>query len=65
LNYFSLEGSNSLKLVTGNDYYPYSDEKLKDGGIFTSIVKKILKISKVKYIVIHWVILLKNQYKKF
>jgi polar amino acid transport system substrate-binding protein len=49
LNCFSLEGYNSLKLVTGNDYSPYSDEKLKDGGIFTSIVKKILSKLNMSY----------------
>ncbi|RDB37315.1 MAG: hypothetical protein DCC88_00545 [Spirobacillus cienkowskii] len=32
-----------LKLVTGNDFAPFSDEKLKDGGMFTAIVKSLLK----------------------
>lgn len=36
---FSIE---PIKLVTGNDYPPYSDEKLKNGGMFTEIVIKIL-----------------------
>jgi polar amino acid transport system substrate-binding protein len=49
LNCFSLENSNSLKLVTGNDFSPYCDEKLKDGGIFTSIVRKILSKINMSY----------------
>ena len=49
MNCFSLVSSNSLKLVTGNDYSPYSDEKLKEGGIFTFIVKKILNKLNISY----------------
>jgi len=36
-------------VVTGNDYAPFTDEKLPDGGVYTSIVKKILARMKVKY----------------
>ena len=46
LNSFSSE---QLKLVTGNDYAPFCDEKLKEGGSYTAIVKRILNKLKINY----------------
>lgn len=39
----------SAQVVTGNDYHPFTDEKLPDGGIYTYIVKKILNGMNAKY----------------
>ncbi|KAB8027381.1 substrate-binding periplasmic protein [Fluviispira multicolorata] len=36
-------GKNQIYLITGNDFTPYSDEKLKEGGMYTYIVKEIFK----------------------
>lgn len=38
-----------LRLVTGNDYPPYSDEKLPGGGLFTAKVTKILNKLQIKF----------------
>lgn len=46
LNIFAME---PLKLATGNDYPPYSDESLQEGGMYTSIVKSILNKLKIPY----------------
>ena len=40
-----------IKLVTGNDFPPYTDEKLKNGGMYTSILKSILNRLKIPYII--------------
>jgi len=36
-----------VKLATGNEYPPFSDEKLKEGGLFTQIVKTVLKSANI------------------
>ncbi|WP_186645639.1 substrate-binding periplasmic protein [Fluviispira vulneris] len=48
LNCFSYS-SEKLTLITGNDFAPYTDEKLKNGGMYTTIVKEIFKRLKVNY----------------
>ncbi len=48
LNCFSYS-SEKLTLITGNDFAPYTDEKLKSGGMYTSFVKEIFKRLKVNY----------------
>jgi|GEM_PF-1490509 len=39
----------TLKLVTGNDYLPYSDEKLPGGGLATTIVLEVLKHANIDH----------------
>ena len=46
---FSAKCEDYLNLVTGNDYPPYSDERLPEGGIFTAKVKQILNKLNIKY----------------
>ncbi len=46
LKSFSIE---TLKLVTGNDFSPFTDEKLKNGGMYTSVIKTILNRLKIHY----------------
>jgi polar amino acid transport system substrate-binding protein len=43
----------SLELVTGNDYPPYTGETLRDGGIATAIVKAVLAEMHQDY-KLHW-----------
>ncbi|WP_269531874.1 ABC transporter substrate-binding protein [Chitinimonas sp. BJYL2] len=42
-----------LPLVTGNDYAPFADQKLPEGGMTVELVKAALKESKVEF-AIHW-----------
>ncbi len=46
LKIYSLE---PIKLVTGNDFSPFTDEKLKNGGMYTSVLKSILKKINLPY----------------
>ncbi|APJ02474.1 substrate-binding periplasmic protein [Silvanigrella aquatica] len=49
ISYQKIFGIEPLKIVTGNDFLPYTDEKLKNGGLFTSIYTTILKKIKIPY----------------
>lgn len=36
-------GASALTFVTGNDYAPYTDEKLPDGGMMTEVAREVAK----------------------
>ncbi len=48
LSSFASELPKSLNLVTGNDFKPWSDESLNQGGIITEIVQTTFKKSGIK-----------------
>lgn len=43
------EDSRTIRLVTGNDYAPYTDEKLPEGGLANEIVKRVYERLGVPY----------------
>lgn len=46
---FSWANPAPIELVTGNDFPPYTDKTLKEGGLFTRIVKKVFEVEGVDF----------------
>ncbi len=49
LSILNFSHAQQITIITGNDYGPYTDEKLPDGGVYTYFVKQILNKMEFKY----------------